>query len=59
MRQPRVELGSQRWQRRILTTILLPHKNEWAHPDLNWGPTPCKGVVITARLWAHLILFHS
>lgn len=22
---------------------------EWAHPDLNRGPSPCKGNVITAR----------
>ena len=50
MRQPGIEPGPHRWQRRILTTELLTLVLillTYARPGSNRGPTACEAVVIT------------
>ena len=32
-------------------------KMNWAQPDSNWRPPPCKGDVITTRPWAQIAEF--
>lgn len=36
-----------------LTSLIYNIKKWWAQSDLNTRSTPCKGVVIATRPWAH------